>query len=543
MRGAKSATWVAMATAVALTATACGGGGSDSGDDNAAVNPDGTYTYYNVEPQNPIIPSNTNEVGGGYIVKNLFRSLVGFDEKSKLRMEAAESIESSDNQHFTVKLKPGWKFHNGEPQTAASFVDAWNWASNGKNAQLNASWFEPIKGYADVHPEKGDPKADKLEGLKVVSDLEFTIELTKPVSTFKEQLFYDAFSPLPKAFYKDTKAFGEHPIGNGPYQMDGDWSHKVEFKTKKFADYKGDDKPKNGGVIFKFYNKDDAAYNDLVSDKLDIMYQVPNSMAGQFKNDLGKRAISQMFGGNTNISFPLYEGDWGKPEKVKVRQGLSMAIDRETIAKTALKGSKDAADGITPKVVEGYQANSCGEFCKFNPTKAKELIKEGGGVPGNKVTLTYNADGANKEWADAVCNDIRQNGGVECVTDPKPTFQQARTDITERHMKSAFRMAWVQDFPNIQNFISAQYRTKAGANDMEFSNKDVDELMDKADAAKTIEESNKLYAEAEKKILQESMPSIPLFFDHTLAGYSKKVQNVKFDSFRQAIWTDVEVKK
>ncbi|MFI9205240.1 ABC transporter substrate-binding protein [Streptomyces sp. NPDC053048] len=543
MRGAKSATWVAGAIAVALTATACGGGGSGSDDDNAAVNPDGTYTYYNVEPQNPIIPSNTNEVGGGYIVKNLFRSLVDFDEKSKLRMVAAESIETTDNQHFKVKLKPGWKFHNGEPQTSASFVDAWNWASNAKNAQLNASWFEPIKGYEDVHPEKGDPKADKLEGLKIVNDLEFTIDLKKPVSTFKEQLFYDVFSPLPKAFYKDTKAFGEHPIGNGPYMMDGDWQHKVEFKTKKFADYKGDDKPKNGGVIFKFYNKDDAAYNDLVSDKLDIMYQVPNSMAGQFKNDLGKRAISQMFGGNTNIAFPLYEAEWAKPEKVKVRQGLSMAIDRETIAKTALKGSKDAADGLTPKVVEGYQAGACGEFCKFDPAKAKQLIKEGGGVPGNKVTLTYNADGANKEWADAVCNDIRQNGGVECVTDPKPTFQQSRTDITERRMKSAFRMAWVQDFPNIQNFISAQYRTKAGANDMEFSVKEIDELMDKADAAKTIEESNKLYAEAEKKILQEHMPSIPLFFDHTLAGHSKKVQNVKFDSFRQAIWTDVEVKK
>ncbi|MCD9142612.1 ABC transporter substrate-binding protein [Streptomyces albireticuli] len=542
MRGAKSATWVAGAIAVALTATACGGGGNDS-DDNAAVNPDGTYTYYNVEPQNPIIPSNTNEVGGGYIVKNLFRGLVDFDEKSKLRLVAAESIDTADNQTFKVKLKPGWKFHNGEDQTAASFVDAWNWAANAKNKQLNASWFEPIKGYDEVHPAEGDPKAEKMEGLKVTSDLEFTIELKKPVSTFKEQLFYDVFSPLPKAFYKDTKAFGEHPIGNGPYQQDGDWQHKVEFKTKKFADYKGDDKPKNGGVVFKFYNKDDAAYNDLVSDKLDIMYQVPNSMAGQYQNDLGKRAISQMFGGNTNISFPLYEAEWNKPEKVKVRQGLSMAIDRETIAKTALKGSKDAADGYTPKVVEGYQAGSCGEFCKFDPAKAKELIKAGGGVPGNKITLTYNADGANKEWADAVCNDIRQNGGVECVTDPKPTFQQARADITERRMKSAFRMAWVQDFPNIQNFISAQYRTKAGANDMEFSDKAIDELMDKADASKTIEESNKLYAEAEKKIIQEHMPSIPLFFDHTLAGYSKKVQNVKFDSFRQAIWTDVEVKK
>ncbi|GAA0391491.1 ABC transporter substrate-binding protein [Streptomyces luteireticuli] len=543
MRGAKSAKWVVGAIVVAMAATACGGGGSDDSGDKAEVNPDGTYTYYNTEPQKPLIPSNTNEVGGGYIVKNLFRSLVGFDEKNKLRMEAAESIDTTDNQHFKVKLKPGWKFHNGEAQTSKSFVDAWNWAANVKNAQLNASWFEPIKGYEDVHPKEGDPKTDKLEGLKVVNDLEFTIDLKQPVATFKEQLFYDAFSPLPEAFFKDPKAFGQHPIGNGPYMMDGEWAHKVEFKTKKFPDYKGDDKPKNGGVIFKFYEKDTSAYSDLVSDKLDIMYQVPNSMAGQFQNDLGKRAVSDVYGGNTAIAFPLYDKEWSKPEKVKVRQGLSMAVDRETIAKTALKGSKEAATGITPKIIEGYQDGACGEFCKFDPAKAKDLIKQGGGVPGNKLSVLYNADGANKEWADAVCNDIRQNAGIECVTDPKPTFQQARDLITDRKLSGPFRMAWVQDFPNIQNFISAQYRTKAGANDMEFSDKAIDELMNKADAAKSIEESNKLYAEAEKKIIQEHMPSIPLFTDKTLAGYSKKVQNVKFDSFRQAIWTDVEVKK
>ncbi|TVL93950.1 ABC transporter substrate-binding protein [Streptomyces sp. SAJ15] len=541
MRGAKSAKWVAMASIVAMAATACGGGGdSDSG--KGEVDPNGTYTYQNVEPQNPLIPTNTNEVGGGYIVKNLFRGLVDYDIDGKLQNQAAESVETKDNKLFTVKLKKGWTFHNGEPMTAASFVDAWNWGANAKNAQLNASWFAPIKGYEEVHPEKGDPKADKMSGLKIVNEHEFTIELSQPVATFKDRLFYDAFYPLPKAFYKDTKAFGEHPIGNGPYEMDGDWEHKVQFKTKRFKNYKGSDKPKNGGVIFKFYNKEDSAYNDLVSDKLDIMYQIPPGSLAQYKNDLGDRATDQMFGGNTNIAFPLYDKEWGKPEKAKVRQGISMAIDRETIAKTALKGSKDPADGWTPKVVEGYQPNSCGEFCTFNPEKAKKLIKEGGGVPGNKLTLAYNADGSNKEWAEAVCNDIRQNAGVECVADPRSTFQQLRTEITDRKMNSVFRMAWVQDFPNISNFISEQYRTGAGANDMEFSDKELDELMDKADKAKTIEESNKLYHQVEKK-LSEQMPSIPLFFDHTNAGHSTKVQNVKFDTFRQAIWTEVEVKK
>ncbi|MFI0774917.1 ABC transporter substrate-binding protein [Streptomyces sp. NPDC021212] len=541
MRGAQSAKWVAMAAVVALAATACGGGG-DKGDSKAAVDPNGVYTYDDVEPQNPLIPTNTNEVGGHYILANLFRGLVGYDVKGNLVNQVAQSVESPDNQNFTVKLKPGWKFHNGEEVTSNSFVDAWNWAANVKNAQLNSSWFADIEGYDEVHPEKGDPKADKMSGLKVKSPTEFTIKLSHPVSTFKDRLFYDAFYPLPKAFFKDPKKFGEAPIGNGPYEVDGKWEHKVQFKVKKYAGYKGTDKPKNGGITFKFYNKEESAYNDLVSDKLDIMYQVPPSAVNVYKTDLGDRSVDQMYGGNTAIAFPMYDKAWGKPEKAKVRQGLSMAIDRETIAKTALKGSKDAADGWTPKVVDGYKPNACGEYCKFNPSKAKQLIKEGGGVPGGKMTIAYNADGGNKEWSEAVCNDIKQNAGVPCVAEPRATFQQLRTEITDKKMNSAFRMAWVQDFPNISNFISEQYRTGAGANDSGFSDKKLDKLMEEADKAKTIEESNKLYAEAEAK-LKDTMPSIPLFFDHTNAGYSKNVQNVKFDTFRQAIWTEVEVKK
>ncbi|KAB7852319.1 peptide ABC transporter substrate-binding protein [Streptomyces mobaraensis] len=542
MRGAKSAKWVVGAIVVAMAATACGGGNKDDDEGSAAVDPNGVFTYYNTEPQRGLIPTNTNEVGGHYMMANMFRGLVTFDIDNKLQMAQAQSVETTDNQHYTVKLKPGWKFHNGETVTANSFVKAWNWAANAKNAQLNSSWYEAIKGYEDVHPEKGDPKADAMSGLKVVNDNEFTIELSRPVSTFKQRLYYDAFFPLPEAFYKDPKAFGEHPIGNGPYKMEGSWAHKVELKVRKFADYKGDDKPKNGGIDFKFFSKDDAAYAELLSDKIDIMYQVPNSQVGKFQQDLGKRAISQPYGGNTNIGFPLYDKEWGKPEKAKVRQGLSMAIDRETIAKTALKGSKDAATGFTPKGIPGWQDGACGEYCKFDPAKAKDLIKQGGGVPGNKVTITYNADGANKEWVDAVCNDIRQNTGVECVTDAKSTFQESRDLITEKKLSNPFRMAWVMDFPNVANFVTEQFRTGAGANDMGYSNKDVDALMNKADEAKTPEEANKGYFEAEKKLM-EDMPAIPLFTDHTVAGYSKRVQNVKIDYQRQAVWTEVEVKK
>ena len=75
------------------------------------------------------------------------------------------------------------------------------------------------------------------------------------------------------------------------------------------------------------------------------------------------------------------------------------------------------ADGWVAKGVLGYQADACGDVTKFDPAKAKQLIKEGGGVPGNKITIQFNADGGHKEWVDAVCNSITQATGVECAGD------------------------------------------------------------------------------------------------------------------------------
>ena len=66
----------------------------------------------------------------------IFAKLVHYDaETAKPTNDIAESIETTDNQNFTVKLKPGYKFQDGTVVTSKSFVDAWNYAAYGPNAQ------------------------------------------------------------------------------------------------------------------------------------------------------------------------------------------------------------------------------------------------------------------------------------------------------------------------------------------------------------------------------------------------------------------------
>ncbi|MFF1870300.1 ABC transporter substrate-binding protein, partial [Kitasatospora herbaricolor] len=186
---------LAAATAVVLVASGCGssgGGGSSSSDASK------TFSYQSSEPQNPLQPANANEVGGGRIIQNLFKGLVDYDpSNATLRMQVADSIDTSDSQTFNVTLKSNWTFHDGTPVKSSNFVNAWNWAAATTNNQLNSSWFSDIQGYADVHPESGEPTATTMSGLTVTDDTHFTIKLTTKVSYFEYKLGYIAFSPLP----------------------------------------------------------------------------------------------------------------------------------------------------------------------------------------------------------------------------------------------------------------------------------------------------------------------------------------------------------
>ena len=537
---------------LALGAAACGGsssedtpaadGASSSSNASAIILSNGT------EPENGLLPANTNETGGGNIMDQLFTGLVSYDAEGKTVNEVAESIETEDSKTFTVKLKDGWTFTNGDAITAKTFVDSWNFGALITNAQLNASFFEPIAGYTEVHPEDPTPDdeadplpppaAQTMSGLKVVDDSTFTIELAAASSTFPQRLGYTAFAPLPPQALADPEAYGETPVGNGPYMLDGKWEHKVNLKTKVNPDYQGTKKPKNGGIDNRFYDTDEAAYADLQADKLDVIDSIPDGAIDVFEDDLGERAINQPAGIIQTVSLPLYTPTFSGPNGNKVRQALSMAIDRDTITETIFNGTREPAKDYSSPVVEGFDDSICGEFCTYQPEKAKALLAEAGGLPGNTMTIGYNADGPHQAWTEATCNSIKNVLGIACTAEPTPIFADFRTKINDRAMTSAFRTGWQMDYPALDNFLSPLYKTSASSNDSGYTNPAFDALLDEGDAASSPEEGIAKYQEAERLLVQD-MPAIPLWNQNSIGGYSTLVNDVEFDIFSQPVWENI----
>ncbi|MFG2835305.1 ABC transporter substrate-binding protein [Streptomyces zaomyceticus] len=546
MRGAKSAKWVTGAIIVALAATACGGGKSDGGSDaKGAVDPNGIFSVELGEPEKPLLTGDTMESNGSAVMAGLFSTLVDYKADGSLEMINAESVTTTDSKTWTVKLKPGWTFHDGTPVTSKSFVDAWNWNANVKNAQGLSSWFADIKGFDKVHPEAegAKPTSDKLDGLTVVDETTFKIELTKAVPYFGHKLAYIVFAPLPASFYKDPAAGGQKPVGNGPYKFKS-WDHKKKIEITRYDAYKGPNKAKNGGVVFKNYTTLEAAYEDLKAGNVDVLRQIAPKDLPVYRQDLGDRAVDQAYSAIQTMAIAFYADQWKKPKAIdpRVIQGLSMAIDRATITKTVLQGTREPATGWVAKGVLGFQEDGGAGVTKFDPAKAKELIKAGGGVPGNKISIQFNADGGHKEWVDAVCNSITQATTVQCVGDGKPDFQADLQARKTKQVKSIYRSGWVLDYPVNANFISDLFRTGAAGNQGDFSNKELDAKIAKADSAATLDESVKQFQAIEKDLVNY-MPSIPLWYYKVNAGYSEKVSGVAYGQDGDPILTGVEVKK
>ena len=517
---------VALLAAGSLVLAACGGGGDDSGSTDSII------TNFSTEPQNPLIPTSTNETGGGRAVDLLYAGLVSYEKDGSSVNEVAESIESEDNVTWTVKLKD-WEFSDGTPVTASSFVDAWNYGALSTNAQLNSYFFYPIKGFDAVQEE--NPSVETLEGLKVVDDKTFTIELNQPEADFPARLGYSAFYPLPEAAFEDIEAFGEDPIGNGPYKMDGKgaWEHDVQIRLVPNENYDGVRKPQNGGITLKFFTNPDTAYTAVQAGELDVLDAVPPSALPTFQDDDSVQAIASPGSVFGSITIPERLAGFGMNDEGRLRrQAISKAINREEITTNIFDDTRTPAVDFSAPVMPGFDEDIPGnEVLEFDAAEAKDLWAQAEDIAPYEGTFTisYNGDGpGNKEWVDAVVNQLKNNLGIDAEANAYATFDELRADVTDRSIETAFRTGWQPDYPSIFNYLAPLYQTGAGSNDGDYSSDEFDSLMEQVAGEPDAEQRYALQSQAQEVLFQD-LPAIPLWYSNVAAVASTNVENVEFN--------------
>lgn len=516
---------IALLVAGGLALTGCSGSGggtpsaSGGGDSTAIIKTNGS------EPENPLIPTNTNEVGGGKILDEIFAGLVYYDAKGAPQNDMAESITVDDAQNLTVKLKKGQKFTDGTEVQAHNFIEAWNYGAKLSNKQLNSYFFEDIEGFSyDADTE--------LTGLKEVDDYTFTIALNKPASDFALRLGYSAFYPLPDAAFEDMDAFGQNPIGNGPYKIASDdaWQHNVQISLVKNEDYQGGRAAHNAGLDIVFYATQDAAYADLLSGEVDVIDGVPSSALATFESELGDRAVNQPAAVFQSFTIPSRLAHFSGEEGELRRQAISMSINREEITKVVFNGTRTPASDFTSPVIDGWSDKLDGaEVLAYNPDEAKKLWAQADAISpwSGTFQISYNADGGHQTWVDAVANSIKNTLGIDASGNPYADFASLRKEVTGRTIQTAFRTGWQADYPGLYNFLGPLYATNAGSNDGDYSNPEFDKLLSDGISATDSATANEDFQKAQS-ILLKDLPATPLWYANVTGGFAEGVQNVEF---------------
>jgi oligopeptide transport system substrate-binding protein len=530
------------AAAIALLAAGCSSGSSDDTEDlaNSVVIGIG-------EPEH-LLPTNTTEANGSEVLASLYYPLIKFDSKNEPQLVAAESIKpDKNNKIWTIKLKPDFTFSNGEPVTADNYINAWNYGAYGPNGQLAGYYFARIQGYAAMQPVDPDgdgpekakaPTATKLSGLKKIDDLTFSVTLSEPFAGWEAVMGYDCFYPLPKAAFSGpgviAKGFEEAPIGNGPFKMKGKWEHDQEIQVQKVPDFKGQ-VPKVDAITWKIYQDLGAEYADLVAGNVDVQTQIPVENLSAASTDLGTRFQKSPNSLFQFVGFPLTDPQYKDP---RVRRAISMAINRQELTDQISLGSQTPATSFVSPVVDGYRVNSCAQNCEYNPTKAKQLYQQANGP--KTITVSYNTDGGYKPWIDAMCNQIKASLGVNCVGHAEAKLPDVLKKLEAGQNVGLIRLAWVMDYPLMEDYLTPLYSTGGSSNYYGYSNSSFDSLVKEGSEAKTPKEAVAKWQAAED-ILAQDMPVIPLRFGQNVFGYSEKVTNVTVDLFQKVDIYNIEV--
>lgn len=484
----------ALTAALALTGCGAGGGGDASAD--------GTISIAETDP-GQLLPG--RQTVAFDFAMSVWSPLTFTQDDGTIDMVQAESVESDDQQTWTITLRDGWTFHDGTPVTAQSYVDTWNAVAYGPDAFENSGQLAAIQGYDDLNPAEGEPETTEMSGLEVVDELTFTVTLEGPDSQFPMQLSQaqTAFFPMPESAFDDLDAYNAHPIGNGPFAIEGDYVENETITVRAYEDYAGET-PTIDGIDFVPYTDTTTAYTDVQAGNLDLLF-VPAARLVQAPDDFGDRFYAFDAPGISFLGLPLWDDRY---DDVRVRQAISMAIDRDSINDVIYGGSYVPASAFTPVVEAGTPEGVCGEYCTYDPDAAAALLEEAGGFEG-EMAITYPGGAGLDELYTAIANNLRQNLGIDAVASPTADWAEFAELRNDANLDGPFFSRWGALYPSQQATMRELFLETGGCiNCIPWYDDEVAEALAAADSADSTDGS--AYA-AVQELLVEGFPAPPLF--------------------------------
>lgn len=495
---------------------------------------DPTLRWAILEPTS-LLPIHATTPDDLLLVDTLYDGLTAWDDRLRATPAVSTGWRAEDGgRTWIFDLSPAAAFSDGTPVTASHFVQTWNALAAGGAAHHH---LRDVEGYRAVRAGA----ARTLTGVTAVDDHRLRVRLSRPLSEFPTVVAHPALAPmLPDA--DATAAARDQPVGNGPFRM-AEPRARGRFVRMTRVGSAGD--PVGSGVplhevVFQIHDPA-SAYIAYEQGGVDVATVPPGALTADpppAERRSRYRGPGVLTGELPSVYLLAFNGKVPPFDDVRVRRGVSVALDREGLVDSVFEGNASPGWSIIPPAVPDGRRRACLR-CLHQPGRAARLLRAAGV---ERMTLWISTGGDHEILARQVRRDLGAVGvRLRVRALPFPRFQRA----LRRGVPGLYRFGWSLDYPTADNALRPLFHSSAldpevGTNVFRYRREDVDRLLDRA-AAASGEDRTRSYWAAEDLILDRDQAVIPLAVLRRRTVVGERIRGLTYGPFGTADLTRVRV--
>ena len=469
-------------------------------------------------------PHRTSTTYEAHILHDLLEGLVVHAADGSLVPGAAESWEvSEDGLQYVFTIRDDATWSNGDAVTADDFAFSLQRILTPDTGAKYANILFPIKDAEKINT--GEVPADQL-GVAALDDKTLQITLESPTPFFLELLTHQTGLPVHKGqveAHGDDFVQPENYVTNGAYKLT-EVVPQAHIKAERNEFYWDNDNVQVDTIFYYPTEDRAAALRRFQAGEIHVNNDVPQDQVRWMREN-----IAEEFKASPRLGTYYYALDMRDPNLAdpKVRQALSMAIDREFLVEEITGAGQVPAYSFVPPGTNNYDEPAIADYASQSmidrEEKAIELLTEAGFGPDNPLELEirYNTSENHKQVALAIA-DMWAPLGVEVTL--------LNTDVATHYGylrdKGEFQVAragWIGDYNDPQNFLFMVESDNDGFNYANYDNAEYDALMDQAAATIDLDERATILRQAEELFMAD-LPFIPIYHYVNLELVSDKIE-------------------
>lgn len=495
----------------AMSLVGCGGSGDDGGDKKKV------FRFGQANAKEGLDMQKSTNSKSSSVIDHVVETPLRFTEDNELvpcMLKEVPTVES-DGVTYKCELNEGMKWHDGTEVKASDIKYTFERMFDPATGAKSTYMYDMIKGAK----EKLAGTASEIEGIVVEDDTHITFTLTEPFACFTKNIGINYASIYPEAGLKkagDKWGTGTDIYGCGPYKLvSNDDSTEVTFEP--FEDYYGE-KAKLDKIVIKYIDDENTKMMSFKNGEID-MCDLNATLLKQYKGDADVKDLINQYGplGVTFVNLNLknkYLAD------KRVRQALSLAINRQELVDTVMNGAGTVASGWLNPKTPGFDDSA--EAFPYDVDKAKALLKEAG-VDG--ISLTCGVRAADQPVMVAV-QDYWKKIGVDLKVNVQDAakwsadWAAGSLEVTE--------LSWHPLYADGDNHMYTYfYSENAKGKSSFYNNPEFDKLMDEARGSTDEDKRVELYKKADDILTRQDYATLPLFYPKFQFVAKDYVKNAK----------------